>query len=215
MPDRTTVYRAPIAPTGGTLFLLSLLLLILCAAPVLAAPMVGKPAPDFSAIDSNGVHHALSAQRGSIVVLEWTNHDCPFVRKHYGSGNMQALQREAKDQGVVWWSIISSAPGKQGYVSPAEANELMISRQAAPAAVLLDSNGTIGQLYGARTTPHMYIIDPQGTLVYMGGIDDKPSTNPADIATENNYVRTALDALEHGQSVEPSSTRSYGCSVKY
>ena len=137
------------------------------------------------------------------------------MRKHYGSGNMQALQREAKDQGVVWWSIISSAPGKQGHVSPAEANELTISRQAAPAAVLLDSNGTIGQLYGARTTPHMYIIDPQGTLVYIGGIDDKPSTNPADIATANNYVRTALDALEHGQSVEPSSTRPYGCSVKY
>ncbi len=210
MLNSKTTHRAVFVLAG-----IASLVLTLHGAPAPAAPLVGKPAPDFTAVDSNGVRHALSDQRGSIVVLEWTNHDCPFVRKHYGSDNMQALQKDAKAKNVVWWSIISSAPGKQGYVSPAEANELTSRRNAMPAAVLLDPDGTIGQIYGARTTPHMYIIDPQGTLVYMGGIDDKPSANPADIATSTNYVRTALAALENGQPVEPSSTRPYGCSVKY
>ena len=210
MLNSKTTHRAVFVLAG-----IASLVLTLHGAPAPAAPLVGKPAPDFTAVDSNGVRHALSDQRGSIVVLEWTNHDCPFVRKHYGSDNMQALQKDAKAKNVLWWSIISSAPGKQGYVSPAEANELTSRRNAMPAAVLLDPDGTIGQIYGARTTPHMYIIDPQGTLVYMGGIDDKPSANPADIATSTNYVRTALAALENGQPVEPSSTRPYGCSVKY
>lgn len=189
--------------------------LALHGAEISAAPVVGKPAPDFTALGSDGVRHAIGAQRGSVVVLEWTNHDCPFVRKHYGSGNMQALQKDAKAQGIVWWSVISSAPGKQGHVSPAEADELTVGRGAAPSAVLLDSEGTVGRLYGARTTPHMYIIDPQGTLVYMGGIDDNPSADPADIPAATNYVRTALADLKSGRPVEPASTRPYGCSVKY
>lgn len=210
MPNNTTIHRAVFVLAGA-----ASLALALYGAPAPAAPLVGKTAPEFTAVDSNGVRHVLSEQRGSVVVLEWTNHDCPFVRKHYGSDNMQSLQKDAKAKNVVWWSIISSAPGKQGHVSPAEANELTQRRNAAPAAVLLDPDGTIGRLYGARTTPHMYVIDPKGTLVYMGGIDDKPSTDPADIATSTNYVRTALAALENGQPVEPSSTRPYGCSVKY
>jgi hypothetical protein len=198
--------------------LVSLILLsgvLILTAPAIAAPEIGKPAPDFTATDSNGKTVKLSEQRGKIVVLEWTNHDCPFVKKHYGSGNMQALQREAGQQGIVWWSVISSAPGKQGNVTPQEANELTRSRQAAPSAVLLDPEGSIGKLYGARTTPHMYIIDPQGRLVYMGAIDDKPSTNLADVATATNYVRSALQALRQGQPVEPAVTQPYGCSVKY
>lgn len=200
-----------IAALAGT----AALMLVLHGGLVQAAPTVGKPAPDFAATDSNGVTQRLGAQRGSIVVLEWTNHDCPFVRKHYDTDNMQALQRDAKAKNVVWWSVISSAPGKQGHVGPAEANALTTSRNAAPTAVLLDPDGTVGRLYGARTTPHMYIIDPDGTLVYMGGIDDKPSTDQADVKTATNYVRVALAALENGRTVEPASTRAYGCSVKY
>lgn len=181
----------------------------------LAAPTIGKPAPDFTATDSNGATRKLSEQRGSTVVLEWTNHQCPFVGKHYGAGNMQALQKEAVGKGIVWWSIISSAPGKEGHVGPQQANELTSSRGASPSAVLLDPQGAIGRLYGARTTPHMFIIDPQGTLVYMGGIDDKPSTQPADVKTANNYVRAALNALQNNRPVEPAVTPPYGCSVKY
>lgn len=203
----------PVLNRLASLVLLSGALIL--TAPAMAAPEVGKPAPDFTATDSNGKTVKLSDQRGKIVVLEWTNHDCPFVKKHYGSGNMQALQQEAGQQGIVWWSVISSAPGKQGHVSPQEANELTRSRKAAPSAVLLDPQGAIGQLYGARTTPHIYIIDPQGKLVYMGAIDDKPSSSPADVATANNYVRTALKAVQQGQSVQPAVTQPYGCSVKY
>ena len=188
---------------------------LLLTAPAIAAPEVGKPAPDFTATDSNGNTVTLGAQRGKIVVLEWTNHECPFVGKHYGSGNMQALQKEATQQGIVWWSVISSAPGKQGNVTPQQANELTSRRKAAPSAVLLDPEGTIGRQYGARTTPHMYIIDPQGKLVYMGAIDDKPSTRPADVETANNYVRAGLKAVQQGKPVEPAVTSPYGCSVKY
>ncbi len=202
--------RALAALTG-----VAALALALVGSPAQATPTVGQPAPDFTATDSNGVSQRLSAQRGSIVVLEWTNHDCPFVRKHYDTNNMQALQKEAKTQNVVWWSVISSAPGNQGYVSPAEANALTARRNAEPAAVLLDTEGKVGRLYGARTTPHLYIIDPQGKLVYMGGIDDNPSANPADVKTATNYVRVALAALKNGQPVNPASTRPYGCSVKY
>jgi peroxiredoxin len=202
--------RALAALTG-----VAALTLALVGSPAQATPTVGQPAPDFTATDSNGISQRLSARRGSIVVLEWTNHDCPFVRKHYDTNNMQALQKEAKTQNVVWWSVISSAPGNQGYVSPAEANALTARRNAEPAAVLLDAEGKVGRLYGARTTPHLYIIDPQGKLVYMGGIDDNPSANPADVKTATNYVRVALAALKNGQPVNPASTRPYGCSVKY
>lgn len=193
----------------------ALLLGLLAAGPLAAVPTVGQPAPDFTITDSNGVSQTLSKQRGNIVVLEWTNHECPFVVKHYSSDNMQTLQKEAKDQKVVWWSVISSAPGKEGHVTAAEANELSASRQAAPSAVLLDPDGTVGKLYGARTTPHIFIIDAKGTLVYMGGIDDKPSTRVDDVKGATNYVRTTLAALKEGKPVDPATTRPYGCSVKY
>ncbi len=180
-----------------------------------AAPEVGKPAPDFSAVDSNGKTVKLSGFRGKIVVLEWTNDGCPYVKKHYGSGNMQSLQNDAAVKGIVWLSIISSAPGKQGYVDGAGANELTKSRSASPAAVLLDPEGEIGHLYDARTTPHMFIVNKDGTLVYMGGIDDKPTSNPEDIKGAKNYVRAALDEVMEGKPVAAAVTRPYGCSVKY
>ena len=197
--------------------LLSLpLSLFLLAAPVRAAePEIGKPAPSFSAVDSNGKTHQLSDYRGKIVVLEWTNHECPYVKKHYGGGNMQALQKEARKAGVVWLTIVSSAPGKQGYVEPAEANALTASRNAAPTAVLLEPGGDIGRAYGARTTPHMYIIDAAGVLRYKGGIDDKPTSNPADIPGAKNFVRAALADLASGDEVRTPVSRPYGCSVKY
>ncbi len=180
-----------------------------------ASPDIGKAAPEFSGIDSSGKIQALSQYRGKYVVLEWTNNDCPFVRKHYGSGNMQSLQKEETGKGVVWLSVISSAPGLQGYVDAAGANALTRERNAAPSAVLLDPKGTVGKLYEAKTTPHMFIIDPKGTLIYKGGIDDKPSTNPQDIAGATNYVRVALNEATAGKAVSNPITRPYGCSVKY
>jgi peroxiredoxin len=185
------------------------------ASPALAVPEIGKPAPDFAATGIDGKPVKLSALRGKTVVLEWTNHDCPYVVKHYGSGNMQALQRDATKDGVVWVSIVSSAKGAEGNVTPAEAAELTKSRNAAPSEIVLDESGKIGRSYDARTTPHMFVIDPAGTLVYMGGIDDKPSTRPADIATAKNFVRAALDAVKAGKPVATPVSRPYGCSVKY
>ena len=180
-----------------------------------AAPEIGKPAPDFSATSANGKIVKLSDYRGKIVVLEWTNDGCPYVKKHYSSGNMQSLQKEAAQKGIVWLTIISSAPGKQGYADGNGANLLTASRGAAPAEVLLDPEGKVGRLYGARTTPHMFIVNAAGTLVYMGGIDDKPTSNPADIASAKNYVRAALDEIVTGKPVSEAATRPYGCSVKY
>ena len=179
-----------------------------------AAPTINAPAPEFTAVDSNGVSHNLADFRGRAVVLEWTNHDCPFVVKHY-QGNMQTLQQEATGDGVVWLTVISSKPGSQGYVSPAKANELTTSRGAAPTAVLLDPAGDIGRAYGAQVTPHMYVIDEDGMLVYMGGIDDKPTSNPADIPGATPYVVNALAALSAGSVIDPNQTRPYGCTVKY
>ena len=180
-----------------------------------AQPEIGQPAPDFSATDTNGVSHSLADFRGQTVVLEWTNHDCPYVKKHYDTGNMQALQKDATGDGVVWLSIISSAPGKQGYLSAEEADALTAERDAAPTAVLFDPEGTVGKAYGARTTPHMFVIDPEGTLVYMGGIDDRPTSSKADVEGARNYVREALTAVGNGQEVPQSTSRPYGCSVKY
>ena len=180
-----------------------------------AAPEVGKPAPDFSAVDSNGKTVNLSDYRGKIVVLEWTNDGCPYVKKHYSSGNMQSLQKDETAKGIVWLTIISSAPGAQGYVDGSGANDLTSSRGAAPTAVLLDPDGKVGHLYDARTTPHLFIVNADGALVYMGGIDDKATTNAADIATSKNYVRAALDDVLAGKPVEQAVTRPYGCSVKY
>ena len=180
-----------------------------------AGVSVGQPAPDFTGVDSNGNQLTLSQYKGKTVVLEWTNHDCPYVKKHYNSGNMQTLQKQATADGVVWLSIISSMPGKQGHVSGERANDLTRSRNAAPTAVILDETSAIGQLYAAKTTPHMYIIDTTGQLVYMGGIDSIPSSDEADIAGAKNYVRAALDAMTAGKTIEDSITRPYGCSVKY
>ena len=176
---------------------------------------VGAAAPDFSLPDSNGASRSLSDFEGRYVVLEWTNDGCPFVRKHYGSGNMQSLQKEYTAKDVAWLSIISSAPGEQGHVSGAEANALTAERDAAPTAVLLDPSGDVGREYGAKTTPHMYIIDPKGTLIYAGGIDSIPSANPQDIEKATPYVKLALDEAMAGKPVSQAQTRPYGCSVKY
>ncbi len=182
---------------------------------VAAAPEVGKPAPAFTGTDTAGKTWDLASLRGTPVILEWTNHDCPYVVKHYESKNMQALQEEAADAGYTWLSVISSAPGKQGHVSAEQADALTESRGAAPAAVLLDTTGAIGKAYGARTTPHMFVIDANGTLVYMGGIDDKPTTHIADVEGAENYVRLAMANLAAGEPVSTAVTRPYGCSVKY
>jgi peroxiredoxin len=180
-----------------------------------AALKIGEPAPGFTGIDTSGKSHALSDFRGKPVILEWTNHDCPYVLKHYNSGNMQQQQQAATGQGAVWLSIISSAPGKQGHVTPAQADALTAERNAAPSAVILDEKGEIGQLYEAKTTPHMYIIDADGKLAYMGGIDSIASTNPADIGKATQYVPAALAQVMSGEPVTSSVTRPYGCSVKY
>ncbi len=176
---------------------------------------IGAPAPNFTAVDSNGKNHNLSDFKGKTVVLEWTNHDCPFVKKHYETNNMQKLQKSATSQGVIWLSIISSAPGQQGFVNGAKANELTKSRNAAPTAVILDPDGNLGKLYGARTTPHMFVIAPNGNLAYMGAIDDKPSANKDDVATAKNFVAEALSAIKAGKPVAVATTQPYGCSVKY
>ncbi len=185
------------------------------ALPALATPVVGEMSPGFTAVDSNGQERSLSDYLGQRVILEWTNHDCPYVRKHYGTGNMQSLQRDATAAGVVWLSIISSAPGRQGYVSGDEANQLTASRGAFPSAVLLDPSGDVGQLYDARTTPHMYLIDELGILRYMGAIDDQPTTRRSSVEISNNYVRAALTSLDAGEAIEISSSTAYGCSIKY
>lgn len=189
--------------------------LTLAATSVQAEPRIGQTAPDFTGVDSNGKTQKLSDLKGKTVILEWTNHQCPFVGKHYGAGNMQKLQKEATKDGVVWLSVISSAPGRQGHVAPEKANELTTTRDAAPSAIILDEKGEIGKTYNARTTPHMFVINAKGTLVYKGAIDDTPSANPADIPKSQNYVRDALAAMTAGKAPDPDSTRAYGCSVKY
>lgn len=196
-------------------FQIPLIITVLYACGSGAALRVGEPAPGFEGVDTGGNVHRLADYRGKTVVLEWTNHDCPYVRKHYGAGNMQAQQREAAAQGVVWLSIISSAPGKQGHVSPEEAGELTRTRKAAPLAVILDSEGRIGRAYHARTTPHMFIIDATGVLVYMGGMDSISTASPDDIPQATQYVRAALQELAAGKPVSTPVTRPYGCSVKY
>lgn len=190
-------------------------LTMLSSGPAFAAPQINKPAPDFTAVDSNGQTQSLGALRGKVVALEWTNHDCPYVRKHYNTGNMQALQRQAADAGVVWLSVISSPPGEQGNVTPEKANELTQTRKAAPAAILLDPKGQVGRAYDARTTPHMFLINAEGVLVYMGGIDSIPSTRADDLEKATPYFRDALAAVTKGEPVKNAVTRPYGCSVKY
>jgi peroxiredoxin len=176
---------------------------------------VGAAAPAFTATATGGKAVSLGDQRGKIVVLEWTNHDCPYVVKHYSTGNMQALQKEATGQGIAWLTVISSAPGTQGHVSPGQVDELTATRKASPTVVLLDPTGVVGKMYGATNTPHMYVIDRAGTLVYAGAIDDRPTTRRADVQGAHNYVREALRALAAGQPVKTPVTRAYGCTVKY
>ncbi len=190
-------------------------LLLMMPTAMIGRVETGSSAPDFTLRDSKDADRALSEFRGRYVVLEWTNHECPFVRKHYGSGNMQNLQKTYTEKGVVWLTILSSAKGKQGGVSAKEANKIMAAAGASPTAYLLDYDGTVGRKYAAKTTPHMYVIDPEGKLVYQGAIDDVRSANPADIAGARNFVALALEELMGGKAVSSSDTRPYGCSVKY
>lgn len=189
--------------------------LTLVAGNALAAPKVGESAPDFVGVDTKGKSVKLSDYRGKTVILEWTNHGCPYVGKHYRSGNMQALQKATTQKDIVWLSISSSAPGRQGHVDAAKADQLTTSRGAAPTAVLLDPQGKIGRLYDARTTPHMYVVKADGVLAYKGAIDNRPSASTADIKGAKNYVNNALELLAAGKAVDPAVTRAYGCSVKY
>jgi peroxiredoxin len=178
-----------------------------------AAPELGKPAPDFTAVDQDGKPVKLSDAKGKIVVLEWYNKGCPFVKKHYGSNNMQGLQKKYGKKGVVWYSIISSKEGKEGYLTPEQAKAEL--KGMGSKAILLDPKGDVGRLYQAKTTPHMFVIGKKGELLYMGGIDDNPSADPEDIKTSKNYVAAALDEVLAGKKVTASSSRPYGCSVKY
>jgi hypothetical protein len=172
-------------------------------------------APDFKGVDSNGTQHSLSEYRGKFVVLEWANQGCPYEQKHYLSGNMESLQKQWTGKGVVWLSIISSAPGEQGYVTPAQENDYLKTMKASPTAALLDPKGAIGHLYDARTTPHMFVIDPAGKIVYQGAIDNKPSPDPSTLKGADNYLSDALNAAMAGKPVTIAVTKPYGCSVKY
>jgi peroxiredoxin len=179
------------------------------------AVKVGEPAPDFQATDSNGQAHKLSNERGKFVVLEWHNNGCPYTQKHYESGNMQRLQKEWTGKEVVWFTVISSAQGQQGYVTAQEENDYLKQMKASPTAALLDSQGDVGRLYSAKTTPHMFVINPAGVLIYDGAIDDKATTEQADIAGAKNYVSQALEEAASGKPVSTPTSRPYGCSVKY
>jgi peroxiredoxin len=175
----------------------------------------GNLAPGFTATDSNGKEHSLAAYKGKTVILEWTNHECPYTVKHYVTGNMQELQKSATGDGAVWLTVVSSKPGSQGHVNGLEANKLTDDRKAVPTAVLLDPKGGLGKLFGASTTPHMYIIDKAGMLVYAGAIDDNSSSSQSSVKGARNYVREALSAMAAGKPIQTASTRPYGCSVKY
>lgn len=187
--------------------------LLAVAAALHAAPEVGQPAPNFTLEDSAGKSVSLADFKGKTVVLEWFNEGCPFVKKHYGAGSMQKLQKQATDDGVVWLSIVSSAPGKQGYLTPEAAAAK--KKEINATALLLDPDGVVGRTYEARTTPEMYVVNKDGTLVYKGAIDDQPTPDPASLAGAKNYVAAALADLKAGQPVATAQTKSYGCSVKY
>jgi hypothetical protein len=187
----------------------------LMPATLWASPAVDQPAPAFVGTGADGKPISLDSLKGKTVVLEWTNNDCPYVRKHYESGNIPALQKEAAAKGVVWLQVISSAPGTQGFVDGATAVKLNKSRGAAPANTVLDPDGKIGMAYGAQTTPHMFIIGPQSQLLYKGGIDSLATTDKSDIAKATPYVKTALNELAAGKKISTAVTRPYGCSIKY
>src|SRR5438477_2147132 len=178
-------------------------------------PPVGSAAPDFSLIDANGKTHSLSQYKGKYVVLEWFNPECPFVRKHYGSGNMQKLQQQYTGKGVVWLTIDSNAPGTEGNVTPEQAQKITASWKAHQTALLLDPEGQAGRAYGAKNTPNMVVVSPEGKIVYEGAIDSKATPNPADISSSTNYVKVALDESLAGKPITTSTTKPSGCSVKY
>ncbi len=206
------MHRHSIALAGVSALLAALLMLPGQARP---APAVGQAAPDFSLTDTAGKTVKLSDFKGKHVVLEWTNPGCPFVRKHYDPSNMQALQKEAGGKGVVWLAVNSTADSHPDYLAPAQMGRWMSQQKAAPAATLMDEEGSIGKSYGARTTPHMYIVNPQGMLIYAGGIDSIPSARPDDIKTATNYVRAGLAESLAGKPLSTPASRPYGCSVKY
>ena len=189
----------------------------LATAPLhaLATATVGQSAPDFALSDTAGKTLRLSDFKGKTVVLEWTNPGCPFVRKHYDSGNMQTMQREAVDRGVVWLAVNSTETASGDYLSPAKLAAWMQEKRAAPTATLMDEDGKVGRAYGARTTPHMYIVNPQGQLIYAGGIDSIPSASADDIPKATNYVKVGVAEALAGKPLTASTTRPYGCSIKY
>jgi peroxiredoxin len=195
--------------------LLTTALVVWTSASAIAGPVIGEMAPNWTGTDTNGVEHALSDFKGKTVIMEWTNHDCPYVKKHYDSGNMQSLQKEATDNGAVWVSIASSAEGKQGHVTAETGNQVMTDVGSNATAKILDASGEIGKMYDAKTTPHMFVVDPEGTLVYAGAIDSDPSFKQDGIADATNYVKAAWEAVVAGEPVEVVSTQAYGCSVKY
>lgn len=186
----------------------------LSALPVFANAVVGQPAPAFTAVDTNGMQHDLSKLKGKYVVLEWVNPGCPFVKKHY-QGNMQSTQKEATSKGAMWFTVNSTAQGQTDYKAPADMAGWMTTQQAAATATLMDSDGKVGKAYGAKTTPHMYIIDPKGVLIYAGAIDSKPTAKTEDITDATNYVKVALSEAQSGKAVSNPQTQAYGCSVKY
>lgn len=180
-----------------------------------AEAVIGQPAPAFSVADAAGKTVALADYKGKYVVLEWVNPGCPFVQKHYDSGNMPATQKSSTAKGVVWLAVSSTEKGSGDYLAPAELSAWLTGKGAVPTATLMDTDGKIGRAYGARTTPHMYLVDPQGKLVYAGAIDSKPSANPADIKTATNYVNQAIGEALDGKPVSQPTSRAYGCSIKY
>jgi hypothetical protein len=203
---------------------LTLILILICSTIVLmnstnstdqAGVVVGEAAPEFSVVDAHGNMHSLSDYEGQWIILEWLNHGCPFVRKHYDGNNMQELQKKFTEQGVIWFSVVSSAPGTQGYMEPEETLKTAEEKGAAPTAILLDSDGTMGRAYDARVTPHMYIINPDGILEYNGAIDDKPTARLRDLEGAHNYVVAAMTSLMNGEAVEVTTNTPYGCTVKY
>jgi peroxiredoxin len=195
--------------------ILAATLLASAASLAAAAATVGQPAPPFTALDTAGKTVNLADFKGRHVVLEWVNPECPYVQKHYGSANMQGTQKDASAKGVVWLAVNSTARDHGDYKTPAAMAQWMQAQKAAANATLMDSEGKLGRAYGARTTPHLYIVDPRGTLVYAGGIDNKPSSNPADIPGATNHVKVALGEALAGRAVSQPTTRAYGCSVKY
>lgn len=190
-------------------------LLAATSLPALAQPLPGQPAPAFALTDVDGRKVSLADLKGKYVVLEWTNPSCPFVQKHYDSGNMQSLQKRFTGEGVQWIVINSTAASHSEYLKPAEQKAWLAKHGAAASIAALDADGTVGRAYAAKVTPHMYVIDPNGVLVYAGAIDDKRSANPADVKTANNYVVQAFAELRAGKPVSASSTQAYGCTIKY